>query len=89
MSKKEELYEIADKIGEQVFERVCAGLLPPEEWMPVVIKGSDVPVPYMVLSTKVGGMVMIARWINTNAIQSITEEDIADMIVGSDGRTTN
>jgi len=89
MSKKEELYKIADKIGEQVMEDIYARLLPPEMWQPVVMKGGKDPYPYMVLSTEVGGMVMVARWANVNQIQSITEDDIADMIIGSDGRTTN
>ena len=89
MSKKKELYDIADKIGEQVFEQICAGLLPPEKWKPVVLKGAKYPIPYMVLSTEVGGMVMVAKWVNVNQIQSVTEDDMADMIVGSDGRSTN
>ena len=43
MSKKDELYELADAVGANVFEAVCLGLLPPEEWKPVLLKGSDAP----------------------------------------------
>ena len=87
MSKKDELYKLANKVGANVFEAVCLGLLPPEEWEPVLLPGSDVP--YMIVSKDVGGMVMVARWINPSAITKITSEDIADMIVGADGRSTN
>ena len=89
MNKKKELYDIADKIGEQVFEQICAGLLPPEMWKPVVMKDGKDPLPYMVLSKQIGGMVMVAKWVNINQVQSVTEDDMADMIVGSDGRSTN
>jgi len=88
MSNKDKLYKLADKIGEQVFDTICIQLLQPDEWYPVAIKG-NADVPYMVVSKDVGGMVMVARWINPSAITKITSEDIADMIVGADGRSTN
>lgn len=87
MSKKDELYKLADKVGANVFEAVCLGLLPPEEWKPVILKGSNVP--YMIVSKDLGGMVMVARWANPKTLTHLTEEDMVDLVVGADNRNTN
>lgn len=87
MSKKDELYKLADKVGANVFEAVCLGLLPPEEWEPVLLTGSDVP--YMVVSKELGGMVMVARWAAPESLTKLTEEDMVDLVIGADGRNTN
>ena len=87
MSKKDELYELADAVGANVFEAVCLGLLPPEEWKPVLLKGSDAP--YMIVSKDLSGMVMVARWAAPESLTPLTEEDIVDLIVGADDRSTN
>ena len=87
MSKKDELYKLAENVGANVFEAVCLGLLPPEEWKPVLLKGSDAP--YMIVSKDLSGMVMVARWARPEALTSLTEEDLADLVVGVDGRSTN
>ena len=87
MSNKDKLYKLADKVGANVFEAVCLGLLPPEDWEPVLLKGSDVP--YMVVSKELGGMVMVARWAAPESLKKLTEEDMVDLVVGADGRSTN
>ena len=87
MSKKDELYKLANKVGANVFEAVCLGLLPPEEWEPVLLPGSDVP--YMIVSKDLGGMVMIARWASPKSLTKLTEEDMVDLVVGADDRNTN
>ena len=87
MSKKDELYKLAEGVGENIYEAVCLGLLPPDEWEPVLLTGSDVP--YTIVSKELGGMVMVARWANPKALSPLTEDDLADLVVGADGRNTN
>ena len=88
MNRKERLYKIADETGEDIYNMIGAALLPMEEWEPAVI-GNGKDGVYMVVSENFGGMVMVARWVNAKSISYITSDDIADMIVGSDGQTKN
>ena len=88
MGKRERLYEIADQTGEEIVTKIGAALLPMSEWRPAVI-GNGKDAVYMAISENFGGMIMVAKWVNAKSISYITGDDIADMIVGSDGRTTN